>query len=90
MVVPSEKNTDIFEITMEDTGVKESALNSSNNSTTSDSVIKDPPTTDKVIERDKSEEKDLNNDQISEDTNQPNHIHNDTHSNLAIFYDNGN
>ena len=88
MVVPSEKNTDIFEITMEDTGVKESALNSSNNSTTSDSVIKDPPTTDKVIERDKSEEKDLNNDQISEDTNQPNHVHNDTHSNLAIFHDN--
>ena len=88
MVVPSEKNTDIFEITMEDTGVKESALNSSNNSTTSDSVIKDPPTTDKVIERDKSEEKDLNNDQKSEDTNQPNHVHNDTHSNLAIFHDN--
>ena len=90
MVVPSEKNTDIFEITMEDTGLKDSALNTSNNSSNSDSVIKYPPTPDKVIERDKSEAEELHNDaddKSEENTNQPNHIHSDTHTDLAINHD---
>jgi len=50
MVVPSEKNTDIFNITMENTGSKESALNDSNNE-----VIADPTDdNDKLYEPDKS------------------------------------
>ena len=58
MVVPSEMNSDIFNLTMEDSNVKESALSSPNTSNNSESETE---TAEKIVERDKtSEESDHN------------------------------
>ena len=64
MVVPSEKNTDIFDLTMEEQDQdvsKNSALTNIN--TLSDE--KDPPTPDKVVERDKCDEGSKDEDEVS-------------------------
>ena len=64
MVVPSEKNTDIFDLTMEEQDQdvsKNSALTNIN--TLSDE--KDPPTPDKVVERDKCDEGSKDDDEAS-------------------------
>lgn len=84
MVVPSEKNTDIFSITMENTGPKECALNDSNNE---EAII------DSTDDNNKSHEPDKNDDagespsfiasfEESEDQSPPNHIQDNQQSHL--------
>jgi len=82
MVVPSEKNTEIIDLSMEEVEFKDSALKTLNNT-----GEKDPTTSEKLVERDKISKVE-NEDETKSDAeeNLPNHIPTDTISSPVISH----